>query len=74
MPSPGEQLKRKRSRTGTLYLRVFKKKQKPVSYGGASSLSSSNEQVKGAGYQVLHVETGIGTVFLLEEKLGCFSV
>lgn len=72
-PNPGEQLERKRSQTGTLYLWVFEKKQKPISYGGASCLSSSNEQVEGAGYQVLHVETGIGMLFLLGKRLGCFS-
>lgn len=42
-------------------------------YGGASCFSSGNKQVEGAGYQVLHVETGTGMLFLLGKTLGCFS-
>lgn len=72
VPSPGEQLGRKSSQTGTLYLWIFEKKQKPISYSGACCLSSSNEQVESTCYQVLHVETGIGTIFLLRKRL-CFS-
>lgn len=72
VPSPREQLEKKRSQTGTLYLWILEEKQKPISYSGACCLSSSNEQVESTCYQVLHVETGIGTIFLLRKRLYFF--